>query len=212
MVQRTAVDDNITTLAQLEQQFNLSETDDEYFFTEWFEDLPGITHLEKQFLDKVKNRYLDHRKAGHLGEGAIGLVMLSPLLELADFCDSPFKMRSETTAQIVVEESHDIYRARIDVWALQEEFWVVVVESEHVSFNSDVAILQALTHMISNPNPNRPAFGMVTNGSNFTFLKLVQGKVPQYAISDEFSLYRRHNELYQVVGVLKRIGEAIAQK
>ncbi|MFB2769779.1 hypothetical protein ACE1AT_10895 [Pelatocladus sp. BLCC-F211] len=57
------------------------------------------------------------------------------------------------------------------------------------------AIPQALAYMLSNPNPKRPAFGLVLNGSDFIFLKLTKQDSPIYALSDEFALLKRENEL-----------------
>lgn len=212
MIQQSGVEKAIASLAQLEKMYNLTETSDDYFFPEWFEDLPELDDLEQRFLDRIKKRYIERRKAGYVGQGAVQLMMLSPLLELADLYDFPLKVRGETTIQIFVEEKHEIYRGRVDVLAFQERFWVVVLESEPISFNMDVAIRQALIYMLSNPNPEKPAFAMVTNGSHFMFVKLVRAKLSQYSFSDEFSVYRRDNELYDVLQVMRRIGRAIAQK
>jgi Type I restriction enzyme R protein N terminus (HSDR_N) len=210
MVQRIAIGDNITTLAQVEEKFNLTEASDERFFTEWFDNLPEISAPETEILDRIKDRYLYHRKTGPLAEGAVQLLVLSRLLEIAGFYDSPFKIRSEITVQIAVEERDEIYRGRIDVLAFKDEFWLLVVESKQTIFNMDIAIPQALTYMMTNPKSDKPTFGMVTNGSDFMFIKLSKQGEPQYALSDDFSLYRRRNELYDVLRVLKRIGGAIA--
>jgi hypothetical protein len=50
------------------------------------------------------------------------------------------------------------------------------------------------------------SYGMVTNGSNFPFLKLLQQNTPCYARSKEFIL-EDDNELYTVLQVLKRLVE-----
>jgi Type I restriction enzyme R protein N terminus (HSDR_N) len=210
MVKTIAIGDNITTLAQVEDKFNLTEASDDQFFTEWFEGLSEITDWEKEILDRVKNRYLYHRKAGPLAEGAVQLVVLSRLLELAGFYDSPFRIDSEITVKIAIENRDEIYRGRIDVLAFQDEFWILVVESKQTTFNMDIAIPQALTYMMTNPQADKPTFGMVTNGSDFMFIKLVKQEELQYGLSDQFTVYRRRNELYDVLRVLKRIGSAIA--
>ena len=44
------------------------------------------------------------------------------------------------------------------------------------------------------------------------FIKLVKGEVNQYALSDLFSIYRNvHNELYDVVNILKHLGVIVTQ-
>lgn len=93
---------------------------------------------------------------------------------------------------------------------LQERFWVLVVESKEAGFSLKQAIAQALVYMAASPHPEKPALGLTTNGSHFIFLKLIRQEISQYALSDEFSLLRRGNDLYSVLGVLKRIGELIS--
>jgi hypothetical protein len=41
------------------------------------------------------------------------------------------------------------------------------------------------------------------------FIKLIQQETPQYALSDEFSLLRRENELYRVLSILKKLGQIL---
>lgn len=66
----------------------------------------------------------------------------------------------------------------------------------------DEAIAQLLTHMLGNPNPDQPTFGMVTNGGCFLFAKLVKAEITQYALSDMFVLRTQENELDQVLKIL----------
>lgn len=212
MAKTIPIGENIISLEQGEEKFNLFQAESDEFFTEWYADLPEISDSEKTALDKVKSRYIYHRKAGPLAEETVKLVVLSPLLEMAGFYDAPFRIDSEVSVQIAVRDREEIYRGRIDVLTLQEKFWILVVESKQTSFNIDIAIPQALSYMIANPNlAVKAGFGMVTNGSNFMFLKLVNGDASQYALSDDFSVYRRRNELYDVLGVLKKIGSLIIQ-
>ncbi|MGB8698758.1 MAG: hypothetical protein WCD18_05015 [Thermosynechococcaceae cyanobacterium] len=53
-----AVTDTITTLNQAETQFNLRRANDIKFFPEWVEDLPALTELEQQTLDRIKAEML----------------------------------------------------------------------------------------------------------------------------------------------------------
>ena len=64
--------------------------------------------------------------------------------------------------------------------------------------------------MMTSPNTGLPTFGLVTNGTHFAFLKLERQGVPRYAVSDELTLKRQNNELYQVLGALKKMGLATA--
>ncbi|WP_289501427.1 hypothetical protein [Gloeocapsopsis sp. IPPAS B-1203] len=72
------------------------------------------------------------------------------------------------------------------------------------------AIPQALTYMMGNPNPEKPSYGMVTDGDLFMFIKLLKQEQPQYDFSDTFSLFLlRQNKLYDVLQVLKRISSVM---
>ena len=59
---------------------------------------------------------------------------------------------------------------------------------------------------MKSPNIGLPTFGLVTNGTHFAFLKLDREGSLRYALSDELSLKRSGNELYQVLGILRRLG------
>ncbi|MCL1463650.1 hypothetical protein [Argonema galeatum] len=46
------------TLVELTERFGLTITYDDRFFTEWLDNLPEPTDLEKQLLTRVKDNYL----------------------------------------------------------------------------------------------------------------------------------------------------------
>lgn len=58
MVRKTAITDIFKSLAEVESRFHLTRTEDEQFFTEWYENLPQITDEEKASLDVIRRRYL----------------------------------------------------------------------------------------------------------------------------------------------------------
>ncbi|MCC5653753.1 restriction endonuclease subunit R [Nostoc sp. XA013] len=196
--------------ADLEARFGLQQTESEDFFTEWFDTLPEITDLEKQDLDKIKLHFLRLVKRPPLSEETVKLVVLSPLLNLAGFYDEPFYMRGEESIEISAEDEGEIIRGRIDVLVIQEQFWLLVIESKRSSFSLLEAVPQALVYMLANPNQDKPTFGLVTNGSHFIFIKLTKQNIPKYALSDEFTLLRRKNELYQVLSVLKNLSQSLS--
>ncbi|BAZ49221.1 hypothetical protein NIES4103_18320 [Nostoc sp. NIES-4103] len=197
-------------LAYLEERFGLQQAKDEEFFPEWFENLPEITDLEKQNLDKIKVNFLRLVKRPPLSEETVKLVVVSPLLNLAGFYDDPFYIRGEQSIEISAEDEGEIIRGRIDVLVIQEQLWLLVIESKRSSFSLLEAIPQALVYMLANPNPEKSAFGLVTNGSHFIFVKLTKQNMPLYAISEEFSLLRRKNELYQVLSIFKNLSQILS--
>ncbi len=197
------------SLNYLEERFQLQQTNDETFFNEWLDNLPANTDSDKNNLDLVKTRFLRLVKRPPLLEDIVKLVVVSPLLSLAGFYDEPFFAESEESVEISIDDKDEIIRGRIDILVFQQQFWLLVVESKRASFSLIDAIPQALAYMLANPHPNKPIFGLVTNGSNFLFLKLAKLDVPIYAMSDEFTLFKRENELYKVLAILKKIGQLV---
>ena len=80
------------------------------FFLEWRSQLPLLNDSERPALDLIRDRFRYQRKTGSVAEGAINAIVISPLLALAGFYDSPFHLRSEAsisvkTTQEVEDES-----------------------------------------------------------------------------------------------------------
>jgi hypothetical protein len=82
MTQTTAITEIIQTLADVESRFNITRTESEDFFPEWYENLPEITNVDRESLNSIRRRYLYHLNDGSLTEGTVTLIMGSPLLEL----------------------------------------------------------------------------------------------------------------------------------
>ncbi|MDZ8070782.1 MAG: restriction endonuclease subunit R [Nostoc sp. DedQUE08] len=205
-----AIQAHNVSLADLEAKFGLKQAENEDFFTEWFDTPPEITDIEKQYLDRVKTNFMRLVKHPPLLESAVKMIVLSPLLDLAGFYQEPFLIATEESIEIALEDEEEIIRGRIDVLVIQEKLWLLVIESKRASFSLLEAIPQALASMLSNPSQDKPVFGLVTNGSDFIFLKLTKGNQPKYAISDQFTLLKRESELYQVLSVLKNLSQSLS--
>lgn len=198
-------------LHDVETKFGLQRSEDDQHFKEWSDELPELTAQEKQQLDRVKASHLNLDKYRPMLEDAVKMVVLSPLLDLAGFYLPPFRISTEEPVQIAAEDNGVVVRGRIDVLVVQNQLWVLAIESKSTKFPITQAIPQALACMMASPNAGRSTFGLVTNGIQFIFLKLIKQDTPHYALSDEFTLLRRGKELYGVLGVLKRLGELISQ-
>ncbi len=199
------------TLHDVEEKFNLQQVDDQLFFQEWQGDLPSVTDAEKEWLDRVKANFL-YLARYPMHEEIVKMVVLSPLLSLAGFYSYPFRPVAEKQVEIVVEDEEEIVRGKIDVLVLHQQLWVTTIESKRKRFNVLEALPQILFYMMGSPNTDKPTFGFLSNGSEFLFLKLIKQNTPQYALSSQlFSLINRGNDLYSVVGVLKRLGELVRQ-
>jgi hypothetical protein len=192
------------TLSELEAIYGLQLVEDDQFFREWQDNLLEITDLEKQRLDRVKANYFNLIKYPPLLENTIKMVVLSPLLDLADFYLSPFHVKSEKSVEISEEDEGVIIRGQIDVLVLREQLWLMVIESKKAAFSIEEGLAQILAYMLATPHPDKPALGMITTGGSFIFIKLVKGETPQYATSRVFELRNPGNDLYSVLSVLKQ--------
>ncbi|HEY9904484.1 MAG TPA: restriction endonuclease subunit R, partial [Candidatus Sericytochromatia bacterium] len=187
------------TLKELRTIFNLKRVEDEQFFREWQDNLPEINELEKQQLDRVKANYFNLIEYPPLLENTVKMVVLSPLLDLADFYLSPFHVKSEKSVEISEEDEGVIIKGQIDVLVLREQLWLMVIESKKAAFSIEEGLAQILAYMLASPHPQKPCFGMITTGGSFIFVKLVQGETPQYATSGVFELRNPGNDLYKVL-------------
>ncbi|NJL40021.1 MAG: type I restriction endonuclease subunit R [Leptolyngbyaceae cyanobacterium RM2_2_4] len=209
MAQTLAISKTITSMVELRQRFNMVFTEDEQFFTEWFDELPELTEQEQKTLDHLKQRFLTYRDRGPIPEGVVDKLLVTPLLDVAGFYDEPFTVRTEPQVEILLEDRDEILRGRIDTLIVQDRLWVLVLEAKRtIAFS--VAIPQALAYMMATPHPEKSVFGVVTNGDEFTFIKASTQNSPQYDLSRVFSLLMRRNELYEVLRVMKKIGSSIA--
>lgn len=64
--------------------------------------------------------------------------------------------------------------------------------------------------MLAAPNGNLPCYGLVTNGTDFVFLKLMVQDVPRYARSRQFIL-GQDNDLGRVLQILKHLAAVVGQ-
>ena len=196
------------TLYDLEKSFDLTLCDRNDFFPEWKIDNLVISENEKDQLDRIKTNYIHLSKRPMLEE-MVKMVVLSPLLDIAGFYQPPFYSIAEKSVKVSVKDENLTIRGKIDVLVLQDRFWILVIESKQVGVSLQKGIPQAIAYMLANPNREKNVYGMVTNGSNFIFLKLVWQDIPIYGISDEYTLMRHENDLYEILQILKAIGTAI---
>ncbi len=134
-------------------------------------------------------------------------MLISPLLTLAGLYDEPFYVTTEASVELEVEEEDEILRGRIDTLVIAQQLWVLVVESKStIAF--PVALPQVMTYMMANPNPESPVYGLIGNGDEFMFIKMLTEGVPQYDLSNIFSLLLpRRNQLEDILRILKQIAK-----
>jgi hypothetical protein len=208
MTTNVAIAENISTLTQVEEKLGLKLSDERQFFYEWIADLPQLSEAEEIRLEQVRQNYLYQISDGSLLDETIEMVVLSPLLELAGFYQSPYRFKTEVSVEIeALGNNEEILRGRIDALVLQGKLWIVLIESKKTTFDLELAIPQTLAYMAAHPKPEQPLYGMITNGSSHLFVKTL-GK--QYGISDLFSTRSQYrNNLNEVLRILKYLGRII---
>ena len=206
-----AITEAIKTLAEAEQRFGLVRTEADTDFLEWQTDLPELTSGETADLDELRRRYLYQRSEGQLLEGTVMLLLASPLLAIAGFYDPPFKVRAEASMQLRLDDGESLLQGQINVLVLMERFWVVVLESKKTALSAWAALPQTLAYLMANPQPALPSFGMVTNGDEIFYVKLIQHSSRRYALSRVFAPFAAKQERYSALKILKRIAQVAAQ-
>ncbi|NET10193.1 MAG: restriction endonuclease subunit R [Merismopedia sp. SIO2A8] len=198
------------TLRTLKQSFNLKPAPSQQFFAEWTEAIDAradaLSDMEQRLLDRVQTNFLDLLDDPPVLENSVKMVVLAPLLDLAGFYRRPYRMTTETSVEIALEDDNQVIRGRIDVLGVNQHIWLAVIESKRSDFAATRALAQTLSYMLANPDPERSTFGLITNGSEFMFLKAQRQPTSQYATSKLFSLFNPNNELYPVLAILKYLG------
>ena len=128
-------------LRYLIDNFGIQLVLDEQFFREWQEELPQLTDLDKQLLDKVKAGYLNLLNYPPLLEDVVRMAIVDPILFIGDFYLSPFYVKSEESIDIAVPDEDLIIKGRMDILVLKDQFWVMIIESKKASFSNIFNVL-----------------------------------------------------------------------
>lgn len=195
------------SLNEVKERFNLHRLWDSTFFPEWQSNLPDVTDDEKQWLDKIKDDFLSLEEYP-LHEEVVKLTVLAPLLSLAGLTRYPFIPVAEKQVEIAFEDEDQIIRGRIDLLILHQQLWAVVVESKAKKIDVLEGLPQALFYM-TNKLSECPVFGLLTNGNHSIFLKLQHQETPRFGLSELLTLYRRENDLYKVLAILKQLRDLV---
>jgi predicted type IV restriction endonuclease len=198
------------TLGQLKEEFDLQHNQDSSFFPEWAQPSSTISLGEEVILDRIKANFTSLMERPPVLENSVKMVILAPIIDLLGFYQSPFDLHTEPSIEISTEDEGTTIRGRIDILVLKQQLWLAVIESKRSDFSVTRAIPQTLSYLLANPVPQQPTFGLITNGNEFLFLKSTRQPIVQYANSRLFSLINPHNELHQVLNILKDLRQIIA--
>ncbi|MCP4105026.1 MAG: restriction endonuclease subunit R, partial [Desulfobacteraceae bacterium] len=145
--------------------------------------MPEINSEDKKFLDLAKSAYMNLIRYPSMPENAVKLTVLSPLLHLANLLLPPFHIRTEASVSVTNPDESVTIEGRIDILVLEQNLWVLVIESKRAEFSVKVGLAQILSYMLADPVSGKPCFGLITNGGSYVFLKLVPGDPPAYGMS-----------------------------
>lgn len=218
MAQTTAITKAILSFRDLEAKLNLRRSTDPHLFFEWEQALPELSVAEKASLERLSTRYLSYLETGEVNEGTLNIILLSPLLDALGLCDPPYRIRGEAWVEVQTavdaEAGVTTLEGRIDALTLQEEFWLVIMEGKRGGFNVLQAVPQTLAYMAASPHPEKPVFGLVTNGYDYLFVKLIRQNRREFALSHNFTLLSdERSNLFQVARILKHlVGVASAER
>jgi Type I restriction enzyme R protein N terminus (HSDR_N) len=191
------------TLVDLEERFSLHRSTDSSFFAEAKESFPPLSELETIALQRVKENFLDQLRSRLLIEETVKLVVVAPLLDLAGFYRSPYQIESEFPIQLdIPDDSGGSIQGRIDTLVIKQSFWIVLVESKRTQMSVHAGVPQALAYLLAQTDQSRPGYALVTNGSEFLFLKQ---SGTEFATSNLFSIVNDGNELDRVLQLLRRL-------
>ena len=200
-----------TSLEGLERDFKLQRNDDHDFFSEWRQELVNLSQGDRDALTRITEFYKNISRKSVVSENIVKMAILSPLLDLAGFYSSQFAIADEESITISAIDGETIYRGRIDILVIQQSLWILVIESKSSSFSLHKALPQALAYMLASPNPAKTTFGLITNGSEYRFVKLdATGNAPIYATSSLFSIFPPDDDLPTVLQILRRLAQIIA--
>lgn len=204
---------NRISLYDLEKKFQLEQAQSASFFEEWQVELPPISEAEQQRLDRVQASMANLERRSVL-ENTVKLAVLAPLLDLSGFFLPPFYVSTEDMVNIEATDSSLVIQGRIDILVIKEALWLLVIESKRAEFSPKVGVPQALAYMLAAPERATPCYGLVTNGTDFVFLKLAfengPENRPKYGKSRQFVL-GQDNDLERVLQIFKHLADILGK-
>jgi hypothetical protein len=197
------------TLYDLEESFGLQIVEED-FVGPWLVEAAPISGVEQQMIDRIRHNYQHLVRYGGLSEESVKMVVLSYLLDLAGFYQSPFQILTEPSVKVAAKDGGLLVRGDIDVLVIAHRLWVLVVESKATRFDVMSALPQALSYMLANPDKEACIYGFLVNGREFLFVKLDRrSTTPNYSLSQAFSINKPDTDLPDVLQLLKALGKVI---
>jgi hypothetical protein len=141
------------TLHGLGARFGLQLTRDATFFPEWYAELPELSEQEKQQLDRIQAGYLHLVSQASMLEDVVKMVVVSPLLYLADFFLPPLSIQSEIAVQLSIADEELAIEGKIDILVLHHRLWILLIESKRAAASIEVGLPQCWRICLLAPTP-----------------------------------------------------------
>ncbi len=202
-------------LADLQTQFNLQVSRDPKFFPEW--DIPPkITAQEQEGLNRVSRNFTDLVERRAISEQTVKLVVIAPLLDWAGFYRHPFTITAEEPIEIFGVDGNSKIKGKLDILVIKNKLWILIIESKSSSFNPRVGLPQLLSYMLAglkNREIDLPIYGLLTNGQQFQFVKLVSSPCPTYGLSRIMSIDFPPDDFPKVLTIVRCLtqGECVSE-
>jgi hypothetical protein len=192
---------NSVSLVDLCSNSQLQLTDEAEFVEEWFQPLQQISSDERKCLDKIKLGYLHSANCLNVFPQMLEMVVVGPLLVLADYFSQPFCIHESSHSP-----SNSFTQRYFNLWQLKENVWLMMVKPQGQEFSIEVGLSQLIAYLMFTPRTNYPCYGVLTTGSEFIFAKLERGQVNRYATSDKLTMGKHDNcDFYHVFQILKSL-------
>lgn len=194
------------SLYELEQKFNLTLAAPDQSSLPWQQEPFRLSETEIQALAHITTNYNNQVRYPSLSEELVKMVVLSPLLDLVGFYGRNFRLVTEEPVEILLQEEDELIKGRIDVLIVQEQLWILAIESKRVQLDVMVALPQLLFYLLNSPSQQPRPLGLMTNGREFVFAQVLKAEAssPQYTCSDAFSI-NRPQEFQSVLSILKHL-------
>ena len=180
------------TLNEVHQLRDLQPSVQRVRFTDVL-NLPDLTEWEMAEMAQIRIDFQVYWQAGKVLEGQVQLLVLAPLLQLADYYRSPIQLSLEQAiAEIMLDDEDTKITGRLDLLAARRDavtpLWVLVVESKNSQVDALNGLPQLLTYASQSLTSQESVWGLATNGFSYYFVRLISGETLSYQLLPELNL------------------------
>ena len=199
-------------LAQLAETFGLERTDEPDFFREWQDELPKLSEaaaaifLWEGYANAQIKANCFHLSRHDLQKSVTKLVVLAPILKLVGLYKPLFRFVVDEKIELDAADDGMSVTGLINVLAVHPRLWLTTIEAKHMRYSLAIGIPQTLFSMMEMAQVGEVLFGLISNGQEFQFLKVLKTDPPTCALSYALCL-NREDDLQRVVQILRTLSQ-----